>query len=498
MKKYLFILLLLSNFAVAEEEKKPEQKDEKKLIEEISETEGSVRINGKEIPYKAKAGTLILKDDDGKDKASVFYIAYTREDISNKAKRPITYCFNGGPGSSAIWLHIGTFGPRRAVLSDEGHSVPPYQLVDNAQSILDLTDLVFIDPVSTGYSRPAPGEDPKQFHGVEEDIKSVGEFIRLYTTRNNRWESPKFLAGESYGTTRAAGLAEHLQDEEMFYVDGLILLSTALNFQTILDNEGGNDLPYILFLPTYTSTAWYHKKLPSDLQKKPLKNLLKEVEQFAQTDYAVALLQGNQLQGAERDKIVKQVARYTGLSPEYVERSDLRVKMLRFGKELLRDEKRIVGRFDGRITGIDNNPCLDKMDCDPSANVMMGGFTAAFNHYVRSELKWEKDEPYRVIANVWPWDFGKAKNQYLNVADSLKNAMARNQHLHVFVGNGRYDLATPYLATEYTFSHLGVDPSLMNRVRMEYYDAGHMMYTHKPSLEKLKKDLTRFLKDTVQ
>lgn len=493
-----FLFLLCLNFACvfAEAQEKPRDEQppvKKDLKEESSETSHSVVINGVEIKYKAVAGTMLLKDDKDNNKASIFYIAYTKE--GGDAKRPITYCFNGGPGSSSVWLHLGVFGPRRVQIAKEGEVPPPYQLIDNDFSLLDLTDLVFIDPVSTGYSRAAPGEDVKQFHGVEEDVKWVAEFIRLYTTRARRWDSPKFIAGESYGTTRAASLAGYLHDDMNFYLNGVILVSSVLNFQTIDDES---DLGAMLFLPSYTATAWYHKKLAPELQK-DLPATLREVQAFVNTEYVLALMKGDQIDDKTRQNISAKLSRYTSLPVSYIERSNLRLCEKRFVKQLLREEKRVVGRFDSRYTGIDLNPCNDTSQEDPSAEAIFGLFTATFNQYVRNELKWEKDEQYKILANVWPWNFGKdATNKYLDVATTLSTVMSKNPYLRVFVGSGYYDLATPYYATDYTFNHLGLDPSLRDHVQMEYYEAGHMMYLHRPSLIKMKKDLVKFIHTALE
>ncbi len=487
------LFLVISIQLPAEEEKKQEP-----IKEEIAETFHSVTINGIETHYKATAGNLILKDGDKKDKASVFFIAYTKEGVQDSSTRPITYCFNGGPGSSAVWLHLGVFGPQKVALTDEGQPIYPYHLQDNPYSLLDLTDLVFIDPVSTGYSRPAPGEDPKQFHGVEEDIQSVGEFISLYTTRYNRWNSPKFLAGESYGTTRAAGLAGHLHEKHHIHLDGVILISSILNFQTILDSQRGNDQPYPLFLPTYTATAWYHNKLSKELQNRSLKSVLQEVEEFASNEYTLALVKGDTLDPQERQKIAQNLSIYTGLTPEFIDRSNIRINIFRFAKELLRDQKRTISRFDSRFKGIDADAAGSSFENDPCADAIFGIFTATLNHYVRAELKCEKDDQYEIIANVRPWNFENATNTYLNVAETLRDIISRNPRLRVFVASGYYDLATPYFATNYTFNHLGLEPELRNHIHMTYYDAGHMMYIHKPSLFKLKQYLAKFISSTLK
>src|ERR1700731_4349667 len=329
------------------EEKKPPAPEEK-----VVQTRHSLKIGGQEIKYTATAGTILLKLEDGTPKASIFYVAYTKDDASDASQRPLTFSFNGGPGSASVWLHLGLLGPRRVQMGDAGALLPPpYKLVDNDVSLLDVSDLVFIDPVSTGYSRAVPGEAPKQFHGIEEDVESVADFIRLYTTRNKRWSSPKFLAGESYGTTRAAGLSGYLQQRYGMYLNGIILVSTILNFQTA-DFNSGNDLPYILYLPTYTAIAWYHKRLPADLQG-DLRKAVAESEDFAKGDYSTALMAGDALANAKHVEIVQKLARLTGLSADYIERTNMRVEIERFTKELLRSERRTVGRIDGRFTGIE-------------------------------------------------------------------------------------------------------------------------------------------------
>ncbi len=462
--------------------------------EQTIKTHHTVSIDGQQVKFTATVGTILLKEEAGKPKASIFYIAYTKDDVKDKSRRPVTFSFNGGPGSSSVWLHLGLLGPRRILMDEKGFALPPpYKLVNNEYSLLDETDLVFIDPVTTGFSRAVPGEDPKQFHGVEEDIHSVGEFIRLYTTRWERWSSPKFLIGESYGTTRAAGLAGYLQDRHGLYLNGIMLISSILNFETASFNPG-NDLPYVLFLPTYTATAWYHHKLPPELQQ-DLKQTLKEVEEFARGEYATALFKGDAMSPEERQQIVHKLARYTGLSPEYIERSNLRVKIFRFVKELLRDQRRTVGRLDSRFTGIDRDAAGEAFEYDPSYAAIQGPFTAMMNDYVRTQLDFKSDLPYEILTGrVRPWNYGKYKNRYVDVAETLRAAMTKNPALKVFVANGYFDLATPFFATEYTFNHLQLDPELRGHVSMGFYEAGHMMYINRASLVRLKADLADFIR----
>ncbi len=474
-------------------QQKPPAPPEEKTVR----TTHTVRIGGQEVKYTATAGTLNLKKEDGTVTASIFYIAYTRDGIENLARRPLTFAFNGGPGSSSVWLHLGTLGPKRVRMTPEGEALPPpYQLVDNEFSLLDATDLVFIDPVSTGYSRAVPEKDAKDFHGITADVQSVAEFIRLYTTRQARWVSPKFLAGESYGTTRAAALSGYLQQQLGMNLNGIMLLSSVLNFGT-LAFDPGNDLPYALFLPTYTATAWYHKKLPRDLQADRARALA-EAQRFALNEYTLALAQGARLSAAERAEVVAKLARLTGLGPRFIELSNLRVPILAFTKELLRDERRTVGRFDSRIKGIDLNAAASTPEYDPSYSTVQGAFTASLNQYLRAELKFESDLPYEILTGrVRPWSYTEYQNRYVNVAETLRQAMTQNRDLKVFVGNGYYDLATPYFATMYTFDHLHLDAGLRQHVAMGFFDAGHMMYLHLPSLERLKQDLAKFLAAAV-
>ena len=471
----------------------------------LVETKHSININGQDIPYTVTCGTMILKEEGEKKgekegeaegekpRASIFFVAYTRDGVDDPQKRPLTFSFNGGPGSSSVWLHLGLLGPRRVLLDEQGFAYPPpYKLVDNAYSMLDETDLVFIDPVSTGYSRAVPGEKPKQFHGFKRDIESVGDFIRLYTTRYQRWTSPKFLIGESYGTTRAAGLSGYLQERHGMFLNGIMLISSILNFQTA-DFHHANDLPYILFLPTYCATAWYHHQLSDDLQG-DLSSTLKEAEDFAMGEYSRALMQGDDLSEEERLLVIRKLARFTGLSEEYIDRTNLRIEIFRFTKELLRHEKRTVGRLDSRFKGIDRDSAGEQFEFDPSMSNIAGPYTATLNQYVRSELKFESDLPYEILTErVYPWSYAEFENAYVDVAETLRKAMTTNPYLKVYVANGYFDLATPYLATRYTFKHLALDKTLVENLRMGYFEAGHMMYIHIPSMVKLKAELVDFI-----
>jgi len=467
-------------------------------LENLSVTKHTARIGGEDLAYTATAGTLTMAEEDGTEKAKMFFIAYTRDGVDDLSERPITFAFNGGPGSSSVWLHLGAYGPKRVFMGDAGDlEAPPYALVDNNESILDITDLVFIDPVTTGYSRAVPGEDDSQFHGLNEDIESVGEFIRLYTTRFERWPSPKFLSGESYGTTRAAGLSSHLQDRHGMYLNGIVLVSSILYFQTTRFADG-NDLPNVLFLPTYAATNWYHTENEA-IREIPIENFVREAREFAADEYNVALMKGDTLTDEERASIIERLSYFTGLSEDYIDQANLRVAIWQFTKELLRDrEKRTVGRLDSRFKGIDATARGESTDYDPSMSAIEGPYTATLNHYVRAELGYKSDLPYEILTGrVHPWNYRRYTNRYVNVAGRLRSAMAKNQDLRVFVANGYYDLATPFYATEYTFNTLGLDPALRDHVKMAFYESGHMMYIHDKSRRKMKADLVRFYRKAL-
>jgi carboxypeptidase C (cathepsin A) len=463
-----------------------------------STTRHSIVVDGNTLNYTATAGTLTMKEENGKEKANIFFIAYTLDDVTDPATRPITFCFNGGPGSSSVWLHMGAWGPKRVEMGDAGSLLaPPWNLVTNESTLLDITDLVFIDPVTTGYSRAVPPEQDDAFHGVQEDIESVGEFIRLWTTRHQRWGSPKFLAGESYGTTRAAGLSGFLQDRQGMFLNGIVLVSAVLNFATN-DYDRSNDLPYALYLPSYAATAWYHRRLEAELQR-DLPPLLKEVETFAMTDYLLALAKGDALTSEESNAIAQRLSRYTGLSAAFLRQSNLRIDLGRFQKELLREQRRTVGRLDGRFLGIDYDAAGESTEYDPSYAAIQGPYTATFNDYVRRELGFESDLNYEILSGrVRPWNFRPYLNRYVNVAETLRSAMSENPSLRVFVAGGYYDFATPYFAARYTMDHLGLDPSLREHVTFRHYEAGHMMYVHMPSLQQLKADLVQFYESAMR
>lgn len=471
--------------APAEAPKPPEEKAP--IQKKHSLNLGKVTLN-----YTVTTGLMPLKNEKDEIEAQIFFMAYTLDGQENLGKRPLTFVFNGGPGSASVWLHLGALGPKRVVMQDEGWMPPPpFQLVDNEHTWLDFTDLVFIDPVGTGFSRPTDPEKGKKYWSLDGDLESVGEFIRLYLTRNARWTSPLYLCGESYGTTRAAGLSGYLVDKGIAF-NGLMLISTVVNFQT-LEFERGNDLPYIVILPTYTATAWYHQKLPADLQARPLAEVLAEVEAWAEGEYASALMKGNRLTKKEQTAITKKLARYTGIKAQYIEDTNLRIHIMRFCKELLRDERRTVGRLDSRFKGMDAVAVTEFPEFDPSLHAIFPPYNAMLNQYVRTELGYETDTPYEILSfkvnRAWEFDRGR----YPDTSEHLRAALAKNPFMRVFVAMGYYDLATPHLAALYSLSHMDIDPSLVGNVETAGYEAGHMMYLDLKSLAKLKADVLKFL-----
>lgn len=454
--------------------------------DDLVTSQHTLTVEGRELGYTATAGRVVLrteahtddeKFDGHKAKAEVFLTSYTMDGV-DPLTRPLTFAFNGGPGSSSVWLHLGLLGPRRVLMGDAGNLLPPpYGLADNAESLLAHSDLVFVDPVSTGYSRAVKGEKSKDFHGYTGDVESVGEVIRLWTSRQGRWMSPKYLCGESYGTLRAAGLARHLQDRYGMYLNGLILISSVLDVGT-LEFGGHNDVPYPVFLPTYAAIAHYHG-LHGD---RPLREVLDEAEAYASREYPWALARGARLTAAERAAAVATVARLTGLTEDYVDRVDLRIEHVRFFTELLRQRRRTVGRLDGRFTGWDVDYGREHWTSDPSYEAILGPYTAAFNHYVRSELTYENDLPYEILTgSVRPWSFKEFEGKHVSVTDKLAEAMRANPHLRVYLACGYHDGATPYFAAEHTIAHLAIPDELRSNIQFEYFEAGHMMYVHEPS-----------------
>lgn len=442
-------------------------------------------VPGGQLAYTANVGRVVLREEVYKDgefqghqaKAEVFIAAYTL-DGADPSTRPVTFAFNGGPGSSSVWLHLGLFGPRRVVMGDAGALTgPPYRLADNLESLLADSDLVFIDPVSTGYSRAVKGGKPGDYHGFTGDLESVGEVIRLWTSRYGRWLSPKFLAGESYGTIRAAGLSNHLQTRYGMYVNGLVLISSILDTASVFFYEG-NDLPYSLYLPTYAAIAHHHGLH----EGRELADVLAEAEQYAAREYPWVLARGNRLPAAERANAVATVARLSGLSPEYVDRVDLRIEHIRFCTELLRSRGRVVGRLDGRFAGWDPDGGRELWVEDPSYVAIMGPYTATMNHYLTSELGYVNDLPYEIISErVRPWSYKEFEGRGISVSGALSEAMRHNPHLKVHVACGYHDGATPYYAAEHVLAHLQIPAELRDNIELRYYPAGHMMYVHEPS-----------------
>lgn len=461
-----------------------------------------VTIGGREVEYTARAGLTEMRDYDGKLKAHIFSVSYVRtpREGERPQDRPVLFSFNGGPGSSSVWMHLGMSGPRRVRFADPKESAgtpslprPPYELIDNEHSWLDLFDLVYIDPVSTGYSRPAEGVAKSEFHGLEEDVRWVGDFIRLWITQEKRWLSPKYLIGASYGTTRAGGLSGYLQDTHGMFLSGAILVSPVLNFGT-LRFDPGNDTPYWLYVPTYAAIAHYHGRLSPRLQALPVREVIRQAEEFASTEYQLALSAGDRLSGEQRAAVAARLSEFTGLSRSFVELAGLRVTNMAFAKELLRDQGRTIGRLDARFKGFDRSGVTAQFDYDPSYSAIQGPFTAALNHYLRAELRYENDDPYEILTGrVQPWSFDAWENRYADTADTLRAAISKNNALRVLVLAGYYDLATPHMASDYTFDRLGLHESLRGNVVRRYYEAGHMPYIRESELVRLKQDVAEFL-----
>jgi carboxypeptidase C (cathepsin A) len=487
----------------ADAPKQPEGKPAEKAPEKEEApvvTHHEIRAGGKTLKYTATTGMLPLRDAKGETEAHIFFMAYTLDGAGDTAHRPLMFSFNGGPGSASVWLHLGALGPKRVVMQPDGQMpAPPFHLVDNEYTWLDQTDLVFIDPVGTGYSRAAKPELSKKFWSLRGDIESVGEFIRMYLTRYERWTSPLFLVGESYGTTRAAGLAGYLVERGIAF-NGIVLVSSILNFETA-EFAKGNDLPYVLFLPTYAATAWYHHKLAPDLQS-DLQRTLKEVEAWAENGYAEALAKGDRLSAAERQATIERLARYTGLDPHYIDNSDLRVPIFRFTKELLRGQKRTVGRIDSRFKGIDESAASAVPDFDPSIAAIRPPYTTTFNNYVRGELGYKTDLEYYIlgegITSPWEWGPSSSREGFPDTSNDLRSAFSKNPYMKLYVASGYFDLATPYFATEYTLAHMGLDPSLRSNIRTGEYEAGHMVYIDSKSLTKLKHEVGEFVTSALK
>jgi carboxypeptidase C (cathepsin A) len=453
-----------------------------------------LKIGDTTLIYYTTTGTLPLKNAAGETEAQIFFIAYTLNVPEGDPRRPLMIMFNGGPGAASIYLHMGAFSPKRARLRDNGTiPPPPYQLVENEYTLLAEADLLYVDPVGTGYSRAAKEELHKNYWSVKGDIESLAEFIRLYLNRYGRMTSALFLCGESYGTFRAAGLADHLLTKHIA-LSGLILVSAVLNFQAS-EYAKGNDLPYALLLPTFTAAAWYHQKLPTDLQAAPLREAMAEAEQWAVNGYTLALMRGDLLSEDERTEVVERLARYTGLERRYIERSNLRLRYSRFIKELLRDQRRSISAYDARLTNIDELAIGEEPDFDVILSVLGSPYTMLFNDYVRKELGYTNDHEYQTLnmSVNQAWDFGKPLDGWPDTSAALRSAISKNTYMRVFVARGLYDFATSYFAIEYTMNHLGLDPSLHDNIRYGDYESGHMIYIDLVALAQLKHDVAEFL-----
>jgi carboxypeptidase C (cathepsin A) len=463
---------------------------------------GSVTIDGTAVPYTAHTGTLILRNAQQQPIASVFYVAYWKNGVENEDNRPITFAYNGGPGSSTVWLHLGGIGPRRVEVPSDAKSVapPPYRITSNPNSILDASDIVFIDAIGTGYSHPLGQASGKQFWGVDEDVHAFGQFIHDYLTKYHRWNSPKFLLGESYGTFRTAALINYVQNQGMQF-NGVILLSSVLNFEAS-SFQPGNDLPYILFLPSYAAIAWYHHALSP--QPASLPAFLQKVEDFATHEYSSDLLAGDRLDLAEEKKVAAQLAAYTGLSADFWLKANLRVNANEFEKELLASRGLSIGRLDARYANYAINPVMPLREYTVMSSAIRGAFTAAINQYLDADLHYDSRRPYLVqngaVSRNWDWkhespfqNFG-ARPGFTNVVPDLRRAMITNPDLQLMVNEGYYDLGTPFFATEYTIGELRLPPALRAHVHIDHYTVGHMLYLNDPALVALHRNLDQFIR----
>jgi carboxypeptidase C (cathepsin A) len=468
--------------------------------DDLTETHHTLATPAGEIRYTASVGRVVLREqvhEDGnfkglKAKAEMFIAAYTL-DGADPATRPVTFAFNGGPGSSSVWLHLGLLGPRRVLMGDAGSlAPPPYGIGDNADSLLTRSDLVFIDPVSTGYSRVVAGGKLSEYHGFQRDLESVGELIRLWTSRNGRWLSPKYLAGESYGTTRASALAAYLQRQFSLFCNGVMLISSVIDMGTIRFWEG-NDLPAVLYLPTYAALAHYHGLHGS----RQLRDVIDEAVALAEGPYLQGLARGSRLPAADRADLIRRVAAVTGLAEDYVRRVNMRIEHRRFFRELLRHRGQVIGRLDGRFIGYEPDDGGEKPSHDPSNVAISGPYSAALNHYARVELGYESDLPYEILTDrVQPWSYAEFEGRHVTVSSMLGEAMRHNPHLRVYVGCGYYDGATPFFAAEHAFAHLDIPDELRSNISFEYYEAGHMMYVHEPSRLRQSATLATFVRAT--
>ena len=488
-------------FAQAADQKPPEAKaaDPAESKEDSSVTEHVAHIGGQMISYKATIGSIALKNAQGEPTALMYYTAYTRTDVKDMGQRPVAFIYNGGPGSASIWMHIGAFGPRRVAVKESGYTPPPpYQLTDNANSLLDRTDMVFIDPIGTGFSHAVGKAHDKDFWGVDEDVHSMAQFVNIYVTRHSRWNSPKFLIGESYGTFRSAALGNYLQSHDNMTINGIVLISSVLDLSTI-SFLPGQDLSYVLYLPTYAATAWYHKAVkdaPADMHA-----FVDEARAYAVGPYASALMKGASISATEKAAVAAKLSHFTGLSEDYLLKADLRVVEPQFTAELLRNRGETAGRLDSRFAGPNGDLLSEFSGSDPQSDAISGAYVAAFNVYIKDELKFgQGDRPYIALSQVangaWDWKHGGGGFGFPGAPTTepdLAQAILTNPHLQVEIENGYFDLATPFFGTEYTREHLGLSSKLTNNIQLKYYDAGHMMYVRDEDLTKLKGNIAAFI-----
>jgi len=487
------LLLLLQPVFGEDESKKPDEgapakAKEEKLSKPVTK-DGKITIGGQVVPYVSTAGKMVMRDEKGKAKASIFYVSYTRSPVKDTATRPVMFAFNGGPGSSSVRLHLGILGPKRIDFPGDGTEplTPPARLIENESSILDVCDLVFIDPVSTGYSRAEKDTDEKEFHGLESDISSVGDFIRMWLTENKRWSSPKFLCGESYGGIRAAGLADFLQSRYGMSLNGVVMLSALLDFRTIIPSEG-SQLSHQVYLPLFATTALFHKKVEGERE-----DILKQAREFAYGEYGAALLKGNEISEEEKHAVAEKLADLTGISAEIWKRKQLRLDPFEFRAELLRDEKKVIGRFDGRVVWDATSVDARNAEYDPSYALALGAFSTAMLAYLGDELGWEEDQPYEILTGVGPWKYG-SDNSIVHGADRMAGALRDDPQLRVLVMGAHADLATPPEGMAYSLRQIvGFPPALKSRIEFTYYDAGHMFYLNPPDLKKARTDLVEFI-----
>jgi carboxypeptidase C (cathepsin A) len=488
---FLLISLALSINAYAQKEPSKEKKAEKNpmvIVDSSVTIKNTVTIKGQTVPYTAKSGTLPIWDENGKPIASVFYTYYERSDVKDRASRPLVISFNGGPGTPSVWMEIGYTGPRILNVDDEGFPVEPYGLHDNPNSILDVADIVYVDPVNTGYSRKISEDvDGKNFFGVNEDIKYLAGWIRTFVTRNNRWASPKFLIGESYGTTRVSGLALALENQEWMYLDGVVLVSP-----TDLGIKRDGPVGEALRLPYFAATAWYHKMLPADLQIKDLTDMLPEVENFTVNDLIPALAKGSTLTDAEKENIASKMSRYSGLSQKVILQHNLVIPYGFFWKELLRDKGFTIGRLDSRYRGIDKQDAGIRPDYNAELTAWLHAFTPTMNMYLRNELNYKTDLKYNMFGNVWPWD---DKND--NTGENLRQAMAQNPFLHLLVQSGYYDGACDYFNAKYNLWQMDPGGKLKDRISWKGFRSGHMIYMRKDDQATANEQIRQFIIQSI-